>query len=138
MRGKRSSQKHGKESWRALKKRPFRRETLGRSLPGASERGLEGLQDAPGMNQQGILFGRRMSFALARLPWERQGNPAVLRVLEALASRDQELLAVLTLFQSHSPSNPTCGETLLHQLADCPLPPSPRSMPALCAPPALL
>ena len=51
------------------------------------------------MNQQGILFGRRMSFALEHMPWERQRNPAVLRVLEALGSRDQELLAVLTLFQ---------------------------------------
>lgn len=40
-----------------------------------------------------------MSFALEHMPWERQGNPAVLRVLEALGSRDQELLAVLTLFQ---------------------------------------
>lgn len=53
----------------------------------------------PETNQQGILFGRKMSLALAHMPWERQGNPAVLRVLEALDSQDQELLAVLTLFQ---------------------------------------
>lgn len=58
-----------------------------------------GLQDMPKTNQQGILFGRRMSFALEHTLWERQGNPAVLRVLEALSSRDQELLAVLMLFQ---------------------------------------
>lgn len=53
----------------------------------------------PAAKQQGMIFERRMSLALAHMPWERQGNPAVLRVLEALGSQDQELLAALMLFQ---------------------------------------
>lgn len=40
-----------------------------------------------------------MSFALACMSWKRQGSPAVLRVLEALGSQDQQPLAVLMLFQ---------------------------------------
>lgn len=45
-----------------------------------------------GRNQQSNLVRRRMSFALEHMVCERQGKPAVLRVLEALGSQDQELL----------------------------------------------
>lgn len=71
---------------------PFRRELLEDLCQGAGKWGDRGLQDVLRTNQQSILLRRRMNFALEHMAWERQGKPAVLRVLEVLGSRDQELL----------------------------------------------
>lgn len=75
-----------------MRKQPLRRELLEELCQGARKWGERILQDVLRTNQQSILVRRRMSFALEHMVWERQGRPAVLRVLEALGSQDQELL----------------------------------------------
>lgn len=54
----------------------------------AGKWGERGLQDVLSTKQQNILVRRRMSFTLEHIAWERQGKPAVLRMLEVLGSQD--------------------------------------------------